>query len=107
RAALSSLARKRILIVCASLHSRFARSDINTLVPLGARITLSGPPTLIPTAWRCGDLPPGTSYEPDVDRALDGADGAIVLRLQRELQESGLLPSPRAHRRVGGLSEAR
>ena len=89
------------------LHSRVARSDINTLVPLGARVTLSGPPTLIPTAWRCGELPPGVTYEPDVDAALDGADAAIVLRLQRERQETGLLPSIREYSRVWGITEAR
>ena len=89
------------------LHSRVARSDINTLVPLGARVTLSGPPTLIPTAWRCGLLPPGVSYDSDLDRALDGADAVIALRLQRERQEAGLLPSLREYSRVWGLTSER
>src|SRR3979411_112226 len=91
RDALGDLHDKRIVIVGDLLHSRVARSDINTLVPLGARVTLSGPPTLIPAAWRCGLLPPGVTYEPDVDRALDGSDAVIALRLQRERQESGIL----------------
>ena len=107
RGALGDLGGKRIVIVGDVLHSRVARSDINTLVPLGARITLSGPPTLIPTAWRCGELPPGVTYEPDVDSALDGADATIVLRLQRERQEGGLLPSIREYSRVWGITEAR
>jgi len=107
RAALGDLGGKRVVIVGDVLHSRVARSDINTLVPLGARVTLSGPPTLIPTAWRCGELPPGVTYEPDVDAALDGADAAIVLRLQRERQETGLLPSIREYSRVWGITEAR
>src|SRR5205807_2401859 len=70
RDAVGDLEGKRAVIVGDVLHSRVARSDINTLVPLGARITLSGPPTLIPMAWRCGQLPPGVTYEPDLDRAL-------------------------------------
>src|SRR5439155_24168690 len=70
RAALGDLAGKRIVIVGDVLHSRVARSDINTLVPLGAAVTLSGPPTLMPSAWRCGALPRGVTSEADVDRAL-------------------------------------
>ena len=107
RGALGDLHEKRIVIVGDVLHSRVARSDINALVPLGARITLSGPPTLIPSAWRDGALPPCVTYEPDLDRALDSADAAIALRLQKERQESGLLPSLREYTRVWGLTEKR
>jgi aspartate carbamoyltransferase catalytic subunit len=107
RGALGDLAGKRVVIVGDVLHSRVARSDINTLVPLGARVTLSGPPTLVPSAWRCGQLPAGVTYEPDLDRALDDADAVIALRLQRERQEAGLLPSIREYARVWGLSAAR
>jgi len=107
RGALGDLSKKRIVIVGDVMHSRVARSDINTLVPLGATITLSGPPTLMPSAWRCGQLPAGTTYEPDLDRALDGADAVIALRLQKERQEGGLLPSLREYTRVWGLTEAR
>src|SRR5437867_8366683 len=95
RDALGALDGKRVVVVGDVLHSRVARSDINTLTPLGAHVTLSGPPTLIPTAWRCGSLPPGVTYEADLDKALGGADAVIALRLQRERQESGLLPSLR------------
>jgi aspartate carbamoyltransferase catalytic subunit len=107
RDALGDLDGKRIVIVGDVLHSRVARSDINTLIPLGARVTLSGPPTLIPTAWRCGQLPPGVMYESDLDTALDGADAVIALRLQRERQESGLLPSLREYSRVWGVTADR
>jgi aspartate carbamoyltransferase catalytic subunit len=107
RGALGDLHEKRIVIVGDVLHSRVARSDINTLVPLGARITLSGPPTLIPSAWRDGALPPCVAYEPDLDRALDSADAVIALRLQKERQEGGLLPSLREYTRVWGLTERR
>jgi aspartate carbamoyltransferase catalytic subunit len=111
RGALGDLEGKRIVIVGDVLHSRVARSDINTLIPLGAEVTLSGPPTLIPSAWRCGagtDQPlPGVSYEPDLDRALAGADAVIALRLQRERQEAGLLPSLREYSRVWGVTADR
>jgi aspartate carbamoyltransferase catalytic subunit len=107
RGALGDLREKRIVIVGDVLHSRVARSDIHTLVPLGARITLSGPPTLMPLAWRRGQLPTCVTYEADLDRALEDADGVIALRLQKERQEGGLLPSLREYSHVWGLTEAR
>ncbi|HUQ42200.1 MAG TPA: aspartate carbamoyltransferase catalytic subunit [Candidatus Limnocylindrales bacterium] len=107
RGALGDLAGKRIVIVGDVIHSRVARSDINALAPLGVSITLSGPPTLMPSAWRRGLLPPCVTYEPDLDRALDSADGVIALRLQKERQDSGLLPSLREYTRVWGLTEKR
>jgi aspartate carbamoyltransferase catalytic subunit len=107
RDALGDLEGKRIVVVGDVLHSRVARSDINTLIPLGARVTLSGPPTLMPMAWRCGQIPPGVTYESDLDKALESADAVIALRLQRERQESGLLPSLREYSRVWGLTSAR
>lgn len=107
RGAIGDLAGKRVVIVGDVLHSRVARSDIHTLVPLGATVTLSGPPTLMPVAWRCGALPAGVTYEPDLDAALDGADAVIALRLQRERAEAGLLPSLREYTREWGLTEAR
>ena len=70
-------------------------------------VTLSGPPTLIPTAWRSGQLPAGVTYESDLDKALEGVDAVIALRLQRERQESGLLPSLREYSRVWGLTSNR
>src|SRR5207245_3534168 len=54
-----------------------------------------------------GEVPAGVTYEPELDRALDGADAVIALRLQRERQESGLFPSVREYSRVWGLSEER
>ena len=107
RTALGALDGKRIVIVGDVLHSRVARSDIHTLVPLGTQVTLSGPPTLIPSAWRCGQLPAGVTYEEDADRALDGADAVIALRLQRERMDAGLLPSLREYAQTWGLNEAR
>ena len=107
RTALGDLGGRRIVIAGDVLHSRVARSDIHTLVPLGASVTLSGPATLIPSAWRCGMLPAGVSYEENIDRALDGADGVIALRLQRERQEAGLLPSLREYALEWGITSER
>jgi aspartate carbamoyltransferase catalytic subunit len=107
RSALGDLAGKRVVILGDVLHSRVARSDIHTLVPLGATVTLCGPATLLPVAWRCGELPRGVAHEERIERALDGADAVIALRLQRERQETGLLPSLREYARTWGLTEER
>ncbi len=104
---LGSLSNKRIAIVGDIAHSRVARSNLHSLRALGAEVTLSGPPTLMPAAWRCGAPPPGVRVETDLDRALDRVDAVMVLRLQRERMSAGLLPSLREYTRVWGITEAR
>lgn len=107
RARLGTLSNKRVAIVGDILHSRVARSNIHALRALGATVVLSGPPTLLPAAWRCGEAPAGVRVETDLDRALDGADAVMALRLQRERMTAGLLPSLREYSRVWGLTAER
>src|SRR5258708_3355754 len=64
RGALGDLAGKRIVIVGDLTHSRVARSDIDALVPLGATTTLSGPPTLVPSACGSGWTARGPAVGP-------------------------------------------
>jgi aspartate carbamoyltransferase catalytic subunit len=47
------------------------------------------------------------TVEPDCVRALTDADAIMVLRLQRERQQAGLLPSLREYTQRYGLDEAR
>ena len=113
---LGALAGKRIVILGDILHSRVARSNIWSLTAMGAEVTLCGPRTLLPpsaaelyTARRV----PGTgaarrvAIETDCARALKDADAIMVLRLQRERQQAGLLPSLREYARTYGLNEER
>jgi aspartate carbamoyltransferase catalytic subunit len=113
---LGSIAGRRVVILGDILHSRVARSNVWTLTAMGAEVTLCGPATLLPpaTAALYASRPtPGTntprcvSVEPNVERALAGADAVMVLRLQRERQQAGLLPSLREYARQYGLTEAR
>ncbi len=113
---LDSVAGTRIAIVGDILHSRVARSNVWSLTALGAQVVLAGPPTLLPAsaaALYAGRPVPGTgeprrvSVEPRIERALEGADAVMVLRLQRERQQSGLLPSLREYSRHYGLTAAR
>jgi aspartate carbamoyltransferase catalytic subunit len=94
----------KVLVVGDILHSRVARSDLQALRTLGAgEIRVAGPETLLPTdatldgCVRCDDF----------DAALDGVDAVMMLRLQRERMEDGLVPSLEAYHRDWGLTPAR
>src|SRR5205085_2812422 len=73
-----------VAIVGYVLHSRVARSNIQAHVLCGARVTLVGPPTLIPR----GIESMGCETSTDID-AIQAADVVYVLRMQRERMEEG------------------
>jgi aspartate carbamoyltransferase catalytic subunit len=88
-----------VAIVGDVLHSRVARSNVWGLTKMGARVTLCGPHTLLPVVGdgcACAGLP-CVRVEPEIDRALDGADVVMALRMQHERQSGGLLPSLREY----------
>lgn len=84
-------------------HSRVARSDIWGLTKLGARVRVVGPPTLIPPEVREWGVEVYYRLEP----ALEGADVVNILRLQREKQVNGLLPSLQEYAVLYGLNQER
>lgn len=85
------------------LHSRVARSNIWGLSKLGAKIRVVGPSTLLPEQFK--DL--GVEVYHNVEDALVGADVINVLRLQKERQQKGLLPSMREYARIYSLTSER
>ncbi len=91
------------------LHSRVARSAAWAFTKLGANVTFCGPPTLIPRDWL--DEPDGMPWPARVcvrvDEGLEGADVVMALRLQRERQHGGLIPSVREYAREYGLNAER
>ncbi|MSQ09821.1 MAG: aspartate carbamoyltransferase catalytic subunit [Dehalococcoidia bacterium] len=95
---LGGLAGLKVAIVGDILHSRVARSNVWGLQAAGAHVTLCGPATLLPREWApdrdvaATGLPPITVTW-DIEQALADADVVMALRLQKERQESGLLPS--------------
>ena len=94
---------KRLAIVGDVAHSRVARSACFGLTTLGASVTVAGPATLMPhdvEALGCG-------VAPSVEDALRDADAAIVLRLQTERMEQGLLPSLAEYAQAWGVTTAR
>jgi aspartate carbamoyltransferase catalytic subunit len=76
-------------------HSRVARSNLWGLLKLGARVTLCGPPTLIPP----GIESTGARVTYDLKEALKDADAVNVLRIQMERQKENYFPSPREYSR--------
>ena len=100
----------RVAIVGDVLHSRVARSNVWGLQKLGAQVVLCGPPTLLPFEAKEAFDPSGSGFlsvETDVNRALDGADVVMALRIQRERQTAGLLPSLREYVRFYQVNEER
>lgn len=98
------LAGLKIAIIGDILHSRVARSNIWGMTRLGAKVTLCGPPTLLPD--ELAELPQ-VSLEHNIERALEGADVAMALRLQKERQQGGLLPSIEEYVKLYQLTEKR
>ena len=98
---LQSLQDARVVIVGDVLNSRVARSDIWGLAAAGARVVLSGPPTLLPPASSRSDGYPlaQVEVEPDLDKAIEGADVVMALRIQKERQQDGMMPSLREYTR--------
>jgi aspartate carbamoyltransferase catalytic subunit len=84
-------------------HSRVARSNIWGLLTLGATVRVCGPQTLIPVETEKF----GVEVHDNLDSALDGADVVNVLRLQKERQQGGLLPSLREYNRYYGITKER
>ncbi|MCH7859309.1 MAG: aspartate carbamoyltransferase catalytic subunit [Candidatus Marinimicrobia bacterium] len=84
-------------------HSRVARSNIFGLLTMGAEVTVCGPGHLIPPYIE--DLGVGINH--DVDELLTWADAVNVLRIQRERQGVGLIPSIREYRSQFGITNER
>lgn len=99
---------RKIVIVGDILHSRVARSGIWAFARMGAQVVLSGPPSLLPDTM--ADLTDGTGevrIEHDLDRAIQGADVVMALRVQRERMQAGLLPDLREYARRWSVNPAR
>jgi aspartate carbamoyltransferase catalytic subunit len=98
----------KVVIVGDVKHSRVSRSNIWGLTTMGADVTLCSPPTLLPVGLNSApSFFPAVRIEPDIDRALKEADVIMVLRLQLERMQSGLLPSMREYIQLFQLNPAR
>jgi len=98
-----SLKGKKILIVGDIKHSRVALSDMLLFRLLGAKVRVCGPGSLIPPDMHALDVE--VSY--DLDESLQWCDAVIMLRIQMERQEGGLIPSLRDYAIGYSLTAAR
>jgi len=98
-----SLKGKRVVIIGDILHSRVARSNIWGLTKLGARVTVAGPPTLIPEGVE--EMGVKVSYK--LEGAIEDADFINVLRIQLERQKRGLFPSIEEYIKLYGINSER
>jgi aspartate carbamoyltransferase catalytic subunit len=89
---LGSLDGLNIWIVGDVEHSRVARSNILAFQKVGARVTVAGPPTLLPR----GIEALGCAVEPTLAR-LGEADVIYVLRMQNERMQAAYIPSIREY----------
>lgn len=109
RERLGDLNGRTVTIVGDVLHSRVARSNIELLITLGARIHLVAPPTLLPWGvqdWGSEQRWPITVGH-DLDAALPNSDAVMMLRVQAERMHGGFFPSAREYAIGYGLTEAR
>lgn len=72
----------QVAIIGDVYHSRVARSAIHLLSKFGAKITLCGPPELLPEIALT--LAPGLRITRACEEAVRGADVVMVLRVQKE-----------------------
>lgn len=92
-----------VAIVGDILHSRVARSNIHLLTKLGARVRVAGPKTLVPNDLASLLNPIDAEDEtqthrpltvsPHIEDAIRGADVVMILRIQRERQDSAFFPT--------------
>src|SRR5205085_7008582 len=86
---LGALDGRSIWIVGDVAHSRVARSNILAFQRMGARVTVCGPPTLIPRGIERA-LGCEVAYSLE---GLDGADVVYALRMQQERMSEAFVPS--------------
>ena len=119
-----------VAIVGDILHSRVARSNIHLLTKLGAKVRVAGPGTLVPRDFEYlihkGGNPTGREGATDEteersatrtdklltvcehpEDAIRGADVVMILRIQRERQDSAYFPTLREYSVHYGLTNDR
>ncbi|TAL69706.1 MAG: aspartate carbamoyltransferase catalytic subunit [Bacteroidetes bacterium] len=90
----------KVCIIGDILHSRVARSNVNTLKTLGAELAFCSPGTLLPRELNVWNV----NIIDELDDAVDWADVVMVLRLQRERMDSGLIPSVKEFSKYYGIT---
>lgn len=104
-----------VAIIGDIVHSRVARSNIHLLTKLGATVRVAGPGTLVPRDFEHLIDPKTTDkINPKplevcdhVEDAIRDADVVMILRIQRERQDSAYFPTLREYAIHYGLTNER
>jgi aspartate carbamoyltransferase catalytic subunit len=91
----------KVTIVGDIAHSRVARSNIHAMQTMGMTVKLVAPPTLIPL----GIEQLGVDVCHDLAKGIKDADVIMILRIQMERQNQGLLSSLREYSNYFCLTE--
>lgn len=95
-----------VAIVGDILHSRVARSNIHLLTKLGAKVRVAGPGTLVPADFQ-HLVEKDLQVCPHIEDAIIDADVVMILRIQRERQDSAYFPTLREYAIHYGLTNDR
>ena len=90
----------RVAIIGDIAHSRVARSNIIGLTKMGAEVTVSGPPTMIPVDIESM----GVKVVLNPEEAIKDRDVIMILRIQLERQSRGIFPGIREYARFFGIN---
>lgn len=90
----------KVCIIGDILNSRVARSNIVMLNTLGVEVAVFGPGTLFPTGIEQWNVKMLSSIE----EAIEWSNVLLLLRLQRERMESGMLPTLREYSNYYGIN---
>jgi aspartate carbamoyltransferase catalytic subunit len=93
----------KVAIIGDIMHSRVAMSNIYLLNKMGAKVTVCGPPTLIPTHIRDAF---GVDVNYNLKETLEWCDVANVLRIQLERQNQVLFSSLREYNLAYGIKKS-
>lgn len=104
---LGTLEGKHVAIVGDVTHSRVFRSNVKSLVKLGASVTVVAPPTLMPAGVGDWSKEAGFATSYDLDAVLPDVDAVMMLRVQRERMSGGFFPTAREYTIGYGLTRDR
>ena len=95
-----------VAIIGDILHSRVARSNIQLLTKLGAKVRVAGPKTLVPADF-VHLVEKDLTVSKNIEEAIEGADVVMILRIQKERQDSAYFPTLREYSIHFGLTQER
>ncbi len=96
----------KVAIIGDILHSRVARSNIHLLTKLGATVYIAGPKTLVPQDFE-HLVEEGLIVNKNIEEAIEDTDVVMILRIQKERQDSAYFPTLREYAIHYGLTQER